>query len=87
MTLNKPEYLAVILIWWFSEFLHRQLKQSPLYTISYLLYSLNKFSRILRINITSKILTLKILSCITILYYLLSIHKIFITKMLKAMNP
>ena len=32
-------------------------------------------------------LTLKILSCITILYYVFAIREIFITKLLKAMNP
>ena len=33
-----------------------------------------------------KIVTLKILSCITVLYCVHAIRKIFITKMLKAMN-
>ena len=39
------------------------------------------------LRVTLKILTLKILSCITILYYVFAIRKIFITKILKVMNP
>ena len=39
------------------------------------------------LRVTSKILTLKILSCITILCYVFAIREIFITKILKAMNP
>ena len=56
-----------------------------------LLYSLNisrekTFMDFTDLWVTSKILTLKILSCITILYYVFAIREIFITKTLKAMN-
>ena len=39
------------------------------------------------LQVTSKILTLKNLSCIAILYCVFAIREVFITKMLKAMNP
>ena len=55
-------------------------------------YSLNisrekSFTDFEDFRITSKILSLKTLSCIAILYYLFVIREIFITEMLKAMNP
>ena len=54
-------------------------------------YSLNisrekTFTDFTDLWVTSKFFTLKILSCITILYYVFTIHEIFIAKTLKAMN-
>ena len=67
----------------------RPVRATRTYTLP---YSLNisrekTFTDFTDLLVTSKILTLKILSCITILYYVFGIREIFITKTLKAMNP
>ena len=60
---------------------------------SAVLYSLNnyfkgeKFHGFHRFMSNLKNLIMKILSCIAILYCVFAVRKIFITKMLKVMNP